>query len=145
LKRFADLNQKKKTLVIVFGASFSILAALTPVLLYANGKSHELKQDFHAYGDLLIAKNYHAAYQSTGPDFRNAISEQDFITQQISLCSHNGALKDISVWSSEIDITETTLSATLTAHYKYERSSEIFNISMERWDDHWRLFGYKEE
>jgi hypothetical protein len=131
----------KITLIVL--ASYIVVFA--PGFVYSFAKLHEVKKAFRGYSDQLIAADYEKAYDTTGPQFQAAISKQDFIAQQTSLCSHHGSLEKVSIGSAEIEVNEFTLSATLNTTFKYERSAERFDFVMKRYDGRWQIYGYKEQ
>jgi hypothetical protein len=140
VRRFRQLSKPAKITAIIIAC---VLLALP--LAYFFPVIHTVRSSFHEFSDPLVSGDYARAYRMTGPDFQSAISEKDFIAQQKLLVSRYGSLKGVSVWSAEVEWNKDGESAALTAHFKYERSTEYFDVIMWPYDGKWRVWGYKQK
>jgi hypothetical protein len=147
MKRFRQWPQPARITAIVIVASMLLcaLAYFVPGVHEAVSEVQQVKKSFHNYGDQLVQGNYERAYQMTSPEFQAAISEDAFIAQQKLLTTRHGSLIGISIWSTEVEWNEGGASASLSAHFKYERSTEYFYVIMKPYNGQWRLYGYKEK
>jgi hypothetical protein len=140
VRGFRQWSKPAKIAAIIIACVFAAvpLAYFLPVI-------HTVRSSFHDFSDPLVSSDYARAYRMTGPDFQGALSEKDFIAQQKLLSSQYGSLKGVSVWSIEVEWNKDGESAALTAHFKYERSTEYFDVVMRPYNGRWRVWGYKQK
>jgi hypothetical protein len=121
-----------------------LLLLVVPLMLLAYPRIREVRKAFDRFSNALIARDYQRAYQATGADFQEALSEKDFVAQQEALTEHYGPLKEVSMWDTVIDYSESGQEADLRVDFKYERSTQVFDVAMRSYGGEWKLSGYRQ-
>src|SRR5215470_9890893 len=81
---------RKKPVYIAVGL---ILVVTVPIFIWLFSEMHSAGKALDSFGQRLIARDYDGAYRESSKEFQSAISKQEFVQQQTTLCAKLGSLK----------------------------------------------------
>jgi len=133
---------RKKAVYIALGAMVIIAV---PLFIWLSGEIHAADKAFDALSQMLVAKDYDAAYSSASDELQNAVAKHEFIGQQTKLCAKYGSLKAVKRGSSVPTVNLSGVFTTIDATFIFERADSRFSFSLKKVGDSWRLYSYEQE
>jgi hypothetical protein len=133
---------RRKLVYIILG---SLLAINIPIFTWLFSEMHAAGKAFDEFSQRLIAKDFEGAYSSASRDFQSAISKQDFVDQQTTLCAKLGSLKTVKRGGIETNFDSKGGFTTVDATFDFENAERQFSFKLKKVGDSWRVYGYKEE
>lgn len=140
--------KNRKWLYCVVGIILVVIAIriyTAPLRREGHKRQEELSSTFEHFSHAIRARDYATAYSLSDQEFRNALSERDFVAQQLSLESRWGGLETSSVEKFRIDGNGEPLEWSAAVHelrhYKNGDVHLLYEFHLE--EGTWRLFGYK--
>lgn len=133
---------RKKPIYIALGL---VLVVSAPIFTWLSIQVHAAGKALDAFSESLIAKDYDGAYNAASEEFRSAISKQDFVQQQTTLCEKLGSLKGVKRGGSETTFNSNGGFTTVDATFVFENADRQFSFKLKKVGDTWRVYGYREE
>lgn len=129
----------------VYIAVALILFITVPIFVWLFSEMHAAGKALDAFGQLLIAKDYDRAYSVASQDFQTAISKQEFVQQQTTLCVKLGPLKGLKRGATETNFDSNGGFTTIETSLIFEKAERPFAFKLKKVGSSWRVYGYKEE
>lgn len=133
---------RKKAIYIVLCVT---LAPSVPIFLWLFSEMHAAGKALDAFSQRLVAKDYDGAYNATSPEFQAAISRQEFVLQQTTLCTKLGSLKTVTRGGGETNFDSKGGFTTVNATLLFENAERDFSFKLKRVAGSWRVYSYREE
>ena len=133
---------RKKPVYIAVGL---ILVLTVPIFIWLFSQMHSAGKALDAFGQRLIAKDYDGAYSAASEEFQSAISKQEFVQQQTTLCAKLGSSKEVKRGGSETTFDSNGGFSTVAATFVFENAERPFSFKLKKAGDSWRVYGYREE
>jgi hypothetical protein len=133
---------RKKPVYIVVGL---ILIITVPIFITLFSEMHSAGKALDAFSQRLIAKDYDGAYSEASKEFQSAISKQEFVQQQTTLCAKLGSLKVVKRGGSETTFDSNGGVTTVAATFVFENAERQFAFKLKKAGNSWRVYGYREE
>jgi len=133
---------RRKTLYIILGVVAAIaVTAYSYLFVQMHAASAALRQ----YAQALVSEDYERAYNLTNPDFKEAMSETQFVEQQTALETRLGRLRAVKVGPSETEGNQSGWSSTVSANFEFEHGSLEFVFVMKKDGSSWGVYSYREQ
>ncbi len=133
---------RKKAIYIVLCV---VLAPSVPIFMWLFSEMHAAGTALDAFSQRLVAKDYDGAYSAASPEFQAAVSRQEFVLQQTTLCTKLGALKADTRGGSETNFDSKGGFTTVDATFIFENAEREFSFKLKRVAGSWRVYSYREE
>lgn len=133
---------RKKTLYIVLCV---ILAPSVPLFTWLFSEMHAAEKALDAFSQSLIVKDYDSAYNATSPEFKAAVSRQEFVQQHTTLCTKHGSLKAVTRGGSETNFDSKGGFTTVDTTLIFDRAELQLSFKLKRVAGSWRVYSYQEE
>jgi hypothetical protein len=133
---------RKRPIYIVLGL---ILVITVPIFVWLFSEMHAASKTLDAFSQRLIAKDYDGAYSAASDEFQSAISKQEFVEQQTTLCAKFGSLNAVKRGGSETTFDSKGGFTKVDATFIFAKAERQFSFKLKKVGDSWRVYGYKEE
>jgi hypothetical protein len=133
---------RKRSVYFVLGL---ILVVTVPIFIWLFGEMHTAGKALDAFSQRLIAKDYDGAYSAASEEFQSAVSKQEFVEQQTTLCARHGSLKAVKRGASETTFNSSGRFTTVDATFVFENAERQFSFKLKKVGDAWRVYGCQEE
>lgn len=137
------MPKKRKRALYVILSLVAAIAVTAYGLLFV--QMHAASAALRQYTEALVSEDYERAYNLTNPDFKEALSQAQFVEQQTTLKNRLGRLKAVTIGPSETEGNQSGWSSTVGANFEFDRGSLEFVFVMKKDGSSWGVYSYREQ